>query len=185
MAINPSNKYFKRVVKSGYIDKTGAISYLNPFVDTENCFFCIARPRRFGKSVALKTLMAYYSKGCDSKDLFANYEISRDPSFKEHLNNHNVIYWDMNHFVSSVEKEGEFFNEFNHTALLELQVSFGEILKSYSYKNVIQALDIIRTQTDESFIFLIDEWDAPLRELSSDTEKKSYIDFFKNCLNQT
>ena len=75
MPINPDNYDFNRVLISGYVDKTGTISLINPLIDSENAFLCIARPRSFGKSVALKTLIAYYSKGCDSKDIFSKYEM--------------------------------------------------------------------------------------------------------------
>ena len=56
MPINPDNYDFNRVLISGYVDKTGTISFINPLIDSENAFLCIARPRSFGKSVALKTL---------------------------------------------------------------------------------------------------------------------------------
>lgn len=32
-------------------------------------YICVSRPRRFGKSMALKMLAAYYACGCDSTDL--------------------------------------------------------------------------------------------------------------------
>ncbi len=31
---------------------------------------CVSRPRRFGKSMAADLLVAYYSKGCDSAEIF-------------------------------------------------------------------------------------------------------------------
>ena len=36
--------------------------------------------------MAANMLVAYYSKGCDSKELFENFKIAGDSSFKEHLN---------------------------------------------------------------------------------------------------
>ncbi|MBQ9057655.1 MAG: AAA family ATPase [Atopobiaceae bacterium] len=52
-------------------------------------FTCVSRPRRFGKSVDADMLVAYYSKGCDSRALFEGLDISRDPSFETHLNAHH------------------------------------------------------------------------------------------------
>ena len=49
------------------------------------------RPRRFGKSVTANMLAAYYSRGCDSEKLFESLDIGRDPSFKEHLNQYNLL----------------------------------------------------------------------------------------------
>lgn len=49
-----------------YVDKTGLIEYTNEVLDTEQCYICNSRPRRFGKSMAAGMLAAYYGKECDS-----------------------------------------------------------------------------------------------------------------------
>ena len=59
-------------------------------------FMCLSRPRRFGKSIAEDMLAAYYSKGADSRNLFAPYRISKAEDFEKHLNNFNVIKIDLN-----------------------------------------------------------------------------------------
>jgi len=51
--------------------------------------------RKFvGKSFATKMLCAYYSRCCDSRELFADLEISGDASFERNLNQYDVIYLD-------------------------------------------------------------------------------------------
>ena len=50
---------------------------------------------RFGKSYAANMLAAYYSKGADSEEMFSELEISRDTSFKTHLNKYDVIHIDI------------------------------------------------------------------------------------------
>ena len=40
-------------------------------------------------------LSAYYSRGCDSKELFKNYEISTVSSYEKNLNNYDVIHFDV------------------------------------------------------------------------------------------
>ena len=47
---------------------------------------------RFGKTMAVTMLSAYYSKGCYSEKLFAGLKISRNELFKVHLNKYNVIF---------------------------------------------------------------------------------------------
>ena len=75
--LNPRNDGFLESVRSKiYVDKTGLIAQANELINTEDKFICISRPRRFGKSIALKMLAAYYSRGCDSRALFAGLEIS-------------------------------------------------------------------------------------------------------------
>lgn len=64
--LNPGNEGFLEAVSSKiYVDKTGLIKYTNELMNTEQKYICVSRPRRFGKSMALKMLAAYYSRGCD------------------------------------------------------------------------------------------------------------------------
>ena len=75
--LNPKNAGFKEAIRSEiYVDKTGLIEYTNKYMNTEQKYICVSRPRRFGKSMALKMLAAYYSRGCDSQELFRGRKIS-------------------------------------------------------------------------------------------------------------
>ena len=52
-------------------------------------------------------LVVYYSRGCDSLELFDNLKISETELYQKHLNQHNVIHLNMQSFLSktkSVEK---------------------------------------------------------------------------------
>ena len=71
-----------------YVDKT---YFIKQWWESQDDVTLITRPRRFGKSMAANMLVAYYSKGCDSKELFENFKIADDSSFKEHLNKYNVF----------------------------------------------------------------------------------------------
>ncbi len=69
--LNPDNKGFWQAIRSKiYVDKSNLIACTNELINTEEKYICVSRPRRFGKSMALKMLAAYYSCGCDSADLF-------------------------------------------------------------------------------------------------------------------
>lgn len=46
---------------------------------------------------------AYYSCGCDSKDLFSKYEISSATDFEEYLNKYNLIHLDIASFTDYEE----------------------------------------------------------------------------------
>ena len=45
-----------------------------------------------GKSMAANMLTAYYSRGCDSKELFHSFEIAKDKDFEKYLNQYNTIF---------------------------------------------------------------------------------------------
>ena len=80
--LNPNNDGFWEAVRSEiYVDKTGLIACTNQYLGTEQKYICVSRPRRFGKSMALEMLAAYYSRGCDSAGLFRGYEIAGAETF--------------------------------------------------------------------------------------------------------
>ena len=61
--VNPDNSAFQVALNSRiYVDKTGLLEYTNTVLDTMDAYICNSRPRRFGKSVTVDMLTAYYSK---------------------------------------------------------------------------------------------------------------------------
>ena len=77
------------------VDKTEMLEYTNKVMNTLQGYICNSRPRRFGKSITANMLTAYYSKGCDSQDLFAGLKISEASDSKKHLNQYDVIHLDI------------------------------------------------------------------------------------------
>ena len=123
--LNPNNDNFKETLTSEiYVDKTMMISTINQFMKTNNKYICISRPRRFGKTITGNMLSAYFSKGCDSRNLFASYKISSDQSFESNLNKLNVIQIDMNsEFRNAFDKE-TFLDNLTEKVFLEIKKEF-------------------------------------------------------------
>ena len=66
--LNQDNEKLERYMNQDiFVDKSLIIKECNKVSNSENCYMCITRPRRFGKTLALSMLNAYYSKGCDSR----------------------------------------------------------------------------------------------------------------------
>ena len=100
--LNPDNMDFQEALNSEiYVDKTELIKRTNNIIHTNNKYICISRPRRFGKSMAGDMLAAYYSRGCDSKEMFSGFKIASDTNFEKHLNKYNVIHINMLDFIDS------------------------------------------------------------------------------------
>lgn len=96
--VNISNAGFKAARKSEYVDKSGLIEITNSLLDAEKNLMCVSRPRRFGKSMTVKMLNAYYCEAYDSSSLFENLEIAQKETYKENLNKFPVICLDMTNF---------------------------------------------------------------------------------------
>lgn len=180
--LNPRNDGFKESIRSEiYVDKTGLIACTNKYLDTEQKYICVSRPRRFGKSMALKMLSAYYSLGCDSRELFAGLQIAGDPSFAEYLNRYDVIFLNMQQFLLGAKNQ-------EVTAYLEQEV-IEELLGEYGTCinrpniSLADALRRIYAKTGKKFVFLFDEWDCIMRERQeSENLQKQYLDFLRNLL---
>lgn len=96
MFVNPDNSAFQSALNARiYVDKSGLINYMNSVLASTDAFICNSRPRRFGKSITANMLTAYYSKGCQSEAMFSGLEIGRSPDFRKHLNQYDVIHWDI------------------------------------------------------------------------------------------
>ncbi len=180
--LNPKNAGFTDAVRSEiYVDKTGLIKYTNKYLGTEQKFICVSRPRRFGKSMALKMLAAYYSCGCDSRELFAGRKIENDPTFEEHLNQYDVIFLNMQQFLVGAKKQ-DVTEYLEQEVLEELLDEYGTFIKKTEI-GLADALRRIYAKTEKKFVFLIDEWDCVMRERQeSEDLQKQYLDFLRNLL---
>ncbi len=184
--LNPGNSGFKRILNGNYIDKTGMIGIINDRIETSDNLICISRPRRFGKSYAAKMLCAYYDHTCQSDSLFDDKDISKSASYKDHLNKYNVIYLDIAAFVSDVRRrDGNIKAVVNEIA----ESICAELIENYPELKEIKKLTKCMTEyvklSEMKFVFIIDEWDAIIREAKNDTEtQKAYLDllreWFKN-----
>ena len=94
--VNPSAESFAAIARSKtYVDKTGLIEYMNTVVQTDRMLVCSSRPRRFGKSMGVDMLAAYYDRSVDTKELFQELKISSTKEYEKHLNQYDVIHLDI------------------------------------------------------------------------------------------
>ena len=179
--INPGNEGFRQIVADEYVDKTGLISLVNQTIGKPRPLVCVTRPRRFGKSFSAQMLAAYYCLGCESSSLFDGLAISNDPDFERHLNAYHVVRLDLTSFTGNAGTDvvpqlarrlrDDLVREFPDLALPE---------------GIDLALLEVVHQTGRKIVFVIDEWDAPLREAEGDDQAKGrWVKFlrmlFKNA----
>ena len=178
--VNPDNSAFQVALNSRiYVDKTGLLEYTNTVLDTMDAYICNSRPRRFGKSVTVDMLTAYYSKGCDTEKMFSGLEISKCPDFYEHLNKYDVIKINMQEFLSMSETVEEMLQMLKDYLVSDFKEAFREI-QFRDEKNLIQVMKDVFSHTRCPFVILIDEWDCLFREYKQNKEaQKKYLDFLR------
>lgn len=181
--MNPGKEKFVQCINSEiYIDKTGLIRYCNKVMNSLQKYISMSRPRRFGKSVTADMLAAYYSRGCDCGDLFAGLEIAEDEHYTEHMNRYNVLFLNMQEFLSQSSDMPEMLALLKKSLLWDMLDSYTE-LKYFDKTNLTRTMQDIFNQTKIPFVIIIDEWDCIFREYRMEGEaQKLYLDFLRDML---
>lgn len=192
MYLDPGNDSYRKAIKSDiYIDKTGIIKVLNKNIGKEHCYFAVSRARRFGKSMVAGMLDAYYSMGCDSKELFAPFIISESPDFEEHLNKYHVLHFDMATFLNdanSYRLKGQSLrdsaddeesnrirmysnpiNLMNDTILKDFRNAYPELIGK-DIMTVPKAIEEVWRNDGHQFVIIIDEWECVIRDAKDDND---------------
>ena len=181
--VNPDNKAFSIVAGDEfYVDKSGLIEFTNNRIGRMRPLICFSRPRRFGKSIAAHMLAAYYSKGCDSREIFSKLKIAGLPTFEDELNKNTVIYLDMQEFRSYASRHNNMQQIVQHiqdVVVQELKAEYPNIIKD-NENDIPHALAEINTRIGEQFIVIIDEWDCLFREeKENEAVQEMYVNFLR------
>lgn len=176
--INTGNAGFQSARNGEYVDKSELIAIVNATLNTERRFTCVTRCRRFGKSLAAKMLNAYYDRSCDSRSLFADLKIAKDPSFERYLNKFYVIYLDTSDFVTRFHDDSILSHidseiiEDIHAAIPDVPVREDDDLMKYLIR--------VNAANNQQFFFIIDEWDAICREFASGSSAmNNYVNWLR------
>lgn len=146
---------FEKLREMGYlyVDKTPAIEKLI----TRPGYYFLSRPRRFGKSLLLSTLKAFYE---GKRHLFSGLAIDRDDIPWRHR---PVFMLMLNSMAAESESDLD--------SVMEKFLSGYEKEYGISYKNspkleypqrLISIFESAYEATGERIVFLVDEYDAPL-----------------------
>ena len=185
--VNPGNQAFAEIADEDYVDKTSLIGLINQTIGRKNKLTCVSRPRRFGKSYAAKMLTAYYDCGCDSHALFDHRKIAGSKDYESCLNAYNVICLDVSGFVSEVKESGGSLREvpgrIKKAVWKDLTESGFTAGEGDSLNDFL--LRCAGKPDGKPFLFIIDEWDAMIREAKDDpAAQEAYLNllrgWFKN-----
>ena len=176
---NPGNSKFKEMIQRQiYVDKSLFIEYTNKVIHTKDKYICICKPSGFGKSTDAQMLCAYYDSGCDSNNLFKKLKIAGIASYQKHLNQHHVIFLNIQDFLSVSHSIEEVISLMEKRIIQELKLEYPQ----YVNETIISfVLEDIFAYTKDTFIFIVDEWDCIFRVYQKDSEsQKKYLDFLRN-----
>mgnify|MGYP002514778987 CR=1 FL=1 len=170
-----------------YVDKSLLIRELNSIVSTKEDFVCLSRPRRFGKSMAGNMISAYYSKGCDTREVFSQMKLGQEPGFDKHLNKFNVIKLDLNGWYQRAiqrNRKDLLLTDIHETLVDEFKVAF-PALSFCSGETLDQCILKVYAETGEKFVIIIDEYDVLIREQVPQSLFDSYLSFLNGLFKDT
>ena len=151
---------FEKIRTEGYayVDKTQLVYKL---VSEGSCYF-LSRPRRFGKSLLLSTLKAYFQ---GKKELFDGLAMA---GLEKEWKEYPIFHFDFN---TGLYTNLEGLNSTIDYQLLKLEQRFGIDKASLSLSDRFKEL-ISRAyeQTGQKVVVLVDEYDKPLLETIGNTE---------------
>lgn len=184
--VNPDNRAFQAALNSKiYVDKTGLLEYTNSVLNSTNAYICNSRPRRFGKSITANMLTAYYSKACDSSEMFSNLEINKNPDFMEHLNKYDVIHFDVQWCMMAAGGPENIVSYITEQTIQELREFYPDDLPN-DINSLPEALSKINNATGNKFVVIIDEWDVLIRDEAQNQQVQDrYIDFLRGMFKGT
>lgn len=123
----------------------------------------MSRPRRFEKSVAAEMLATHYGKNINSHKQFQTLHIAKDTSYQKHLNKYNVIFLNVQQFLSRTHDIFEMIAVISKYLLRELFRTYPNI-DFFDKEDLTECFLDIYSSTDIPFVFIIDEWDCIFRE---------------------
>ena len=171
---NPSNESYMRARNSRiFLDKTGLIEYLNKRLSTEENCIAVSHARRFGKSHAAGMIDAYYSRGCDSSNLFDDTKIAESADYRKYMNQYHVIHLDISSFWdfykdNIVEKIVEYICD-DIREVYEDKIDYSKMIHS--------VLMSVYRISNIPFVIIIDEWDCVIRNSNDKELVHRYLQF--------
>ena len=176
--VNPGNTKFRNKLKAKiYVDKSPMINELNELIDTDDGFVCMSRARRFGKTMMTNLMSAYYSKNCDSREIFENLKLSKQEGWDMYLNSINVIQIDLQGFYSIIKDKSRVIDKLQADVVNELRMQFPSV-KIPADAVIADTIYNIHNELGETFVIIIDEYDVLIRDKSApESLRNEYIDF--------
>ena len=187
------------VFQKTYVDKTMMIDTLYRYAMCGYNYICITRPRRFGKTVTANMIAAFFDESTkeESRRLFETSKLgtlkneqeksfAADPEGMEMRKLCWPVQGKLKVFLINMIKNiddnmtsyDEFISRIKTKMIDDLREAYPDLLISEN-----DILSDLLNQTGDSFVFVIDEWDAIFeRPFMTAEDKEKYLLFLKALL---
>lgn len=156
---------FEKIRTEGYayVDKTAIVYRLVQ----EGTYYFLSRPRRFGKSLFLSTLRAYFE---GKRELFEGLAIAK---LEKEWKSYPVLHLDLN--ARDYSGVDSLLAELNrHLEVWEKEYG-DEFRERATEERFLQIIKKVYDQTGKRVVILVDEYDKPLLQTIDDPETQNQI----------
>ncbi|MBQ1491600.1 MAG: AAA family ATPase [Blautia sp.] len=182
-----------------YVDKTMMIDALCRYRIDGSKYICVTRPRRFGKSVIANMISAFFDASTREKSqaLFEGYKLGSLKKEQEEIYATNPtspkaegLCWPLQgklkviriNMIDLLDDTTKSYADFRFLLDLKLREDLKQQYPNLKFDAHYSLPDLL-TQTESSFVFVINEWDAIFeKSFLTATDKKNYLDFLKALL---
>lgn len=181
--LNPGAESFLEAINSDiYVDKTELIKFTNDVINKKDKYMCVSRPRRFGKTMAMNMLSAYYDCTTDADKLFRGLKFYKNTNFNVHANKYNVIRIEMIKMGASTLSVQQWIAKLHKILLYDFKKAYPHI-EYIDESDLILCMMNVYEETGKKFVILVDEWDWIFRERQQDfLAHKEYLNFLRMLL---
>ena len=150
-----------------YVDKTSVLYNLVK----SGCYYFLSRPRRFGKSLFLSTLEAYFQ---GKKELFKGLAIEQ---LEKDWTEYPILYLDLN--TRNYENKNSLLDELNKH-MEKWEAFYGDAYQNRAIEERFeQIIQLVYKKTGKQVVILVDEYDKPMLQAIGNTELQ---DTYRNTL---
>ena len=110
---------------------------------------------------------------------FDKMKISESESYREHLNQYDVLKINMQNFLSATSSMDEMLEMLQKYLIFDLLDKYETSVRFRDEKNLIQSMKDVYTKTGHPFVILIDEWDKTAEGAIEQIKQKQYMDSLK------
>lgn len=180
-----------------YVDKTSMIAEL---IDDPNLVLLLPRPRRFGKTLNLTMLQAFFDDGQDALELFAGLAIAHQPKAMAHLNRYPTLFLtlkDMDYHdwpsclaalkLRIAKLVGEHLPRISPAATAAQQawleaLALGQADQPVCEQALLLLTELLQHASGRKVVVLIDEYDNPIHIATAHGYQDKVLSFLRNFL---
>ena len=189
--LNPGKEAYEEAVNSEiFVDKTGMIQYLNSVIKTKQKYVSVSRPRRFGKTIAVDMICAYYDREAKARELFEKRKLAeslpvrtggKEIRWDGYLGKFDVIRLVMTDFIKENRTVSDGLNIVRTRILSELEEKYPEV--KHDSSDLFYSMDQFYRGIGIQFVIVLDEWDVAFRVRKNDKDgQKEYLDFLRDWI---